>query len=103
MLYQFAQFLSISQNVHPLPYWIPAALARRRNQYSRGERKKKGGASGVEIIIKGEAKEIAALVLAVQGRQAEDVAEEVFSGFAEKLHKEINHRLEASWSARGSK
>lgn len=57
----------------------------------------------MEIIIKGEAKEIAALVLAVQGRQAEDVAEEVFSGFAEKLHKEINHRLEASRSARGLK
>jgi hypothetical protein len=28
---------------HPLPYWLPAALARSRNQYSRGKRKKKGG------------------------------------------------------------
>lgn len=57
----------------------------------------------MEIIIKGEAEEIAALVLAVQGRQAEDVAEEVFSGFAEKLHKEINRWLEVSRSSRGLK
>lgn len=57
----------------------------------------------MEIIIKGDAKEIAALVLAVQGRQSEDVAEEVFTEFAEKLHKEINHRLEVSQSSRESK
>ena len=57
----------------------------------------------MEIIIKGESKEIAALVLAVQGRRAEDVSEEVFAEFAEKLHKEINHQLEVSRSSRESR
>lgn len=46
----------------------------------------------MEITIKGEAKEIAALVLAVQERQGEDV----ISDFAEKLHQEIQNRLEAA-------
>lgn len=56
----------------------------------------------MEIILKGEAEEIAAFVLAAQRRQPGDVADEVFSEFAEKFHKEINRRLEASQCARES-
>ena len=54
----------------------------------------------MEIIIKGEAEEIAALVLAVQKRRAEDVAEEVGAEFSKKLHQRIKDQLEASRSAR---
>lgn len=56
----------------------------------------------MEIIIKGEAKEIAALVLAVQKRRAEDVAEEVGAEFSKKLHQRIKDQLEASRSAQES-
>lgn len=52
----------------------------------------------MEIIIKGEAEEIAALVLAVQKRRAEDVGAE----FSKKLHQRIKDQLEASRSAQES-
>lgn len=57
----------------------------------------------MEIIIKGEAEEIAALVLAVQRRRAEDVAEEVGAEFSKKLHQRIKDQLEASRSAQESR
>ena len=56
----------------------------------------------MEIIIKGEAEEIAALVLAVQKWRAEDVAEEVGAEFSKKLHQRIKDQLEASRSAQES-
>lgn len=56
----------------------------------------------MEIIIKGEAEENAALVLAVQKRRAEDVAEEVGAEFSKKLHQRIKDQLEASRSAQES-
>lgn len=49
----------------------------------------------MEIIIKGGPKELAVLALAVQGRQAEDVAEIVGAEFVKKLHQEIKNQLEA--------
>lgn len=57
----------------------------------------------MEIIIKGEAKEIAALVLAVQGRQPEDVAEVVGAEFARKLHQAIKNQQEAIRFSRESR
>lgn len=52
----------------------------------------------MEITIKGDAKEIAALVLAVQERQEKDV----FSTFAEGLHQELRKSLEAARADRES-
>lgn len=50
------------------------------------------------IVLNGTAEEIAALALAVQERQVEDV----FSAFAEKFHQEIKNRLEAARADRES-
>lgn len=52
----------------------------------------------MEITIKGDAKEIAVLVLAVQERQEKDV----FSTFAEGLHQELWKSLEAARADRES-
>ena len=56
----------------------------------------------MEIIIKGEAEEIAALVRAVQRRRAEDVAEEVGAEFSKRLHQKIRDQLEAPRSSQES-
>lgn len=50
------------------------------------------------IVLNGTAEEIAALALAVQERQVEDV----FSAFAEKFHQEIKNRLESTRADRES-
>lgn len=49
----------------------------------------------MEIILKGEPKEIAALVLAVQGRQMEmeEIADGVSTIFAAKLHQTFQEHL----------
>lgn len=52
----------------------------------------------MEIIIKGEAKEIAALVLAIQERQTEDP----FVELAQRLHAEFNRIVEDSRSSQES-
>ena len=56
----------------------------------------------MKITVRGEAEEIAALVLAVQRRRAEDVAEDVGAEFSKKLHQRIKDQLEASQSAKES-
>ncbi len=53
----------------------------------------------MEIIIKGEAKEIAALILAVQERQAEDLGDKL----ARSLHQELTRRAEERRSSQESK
>ncbi len=45
----------------------------------------------MKITVEGDSKEIAALVLALRERQAEDISAE----FAAKLHQEIRNQLEA--------
>lgn len=50
------------------------------------------------IVLNGTAEEIAALALAVQERQVEDV----FSTFAEKFHRELQKQLEAARADRES-
>jgi len=45
----------------------------------------------MEVIIRGSAKEIAALVFAVQERRGEDV----YSGFAKGLHQALQDQLAA--------
>lgn len=52
----------------------------------------------MEMIIKGEAKEIAALVLAIQERQTEDP----FVELTEKLHAELNRQAKEARSAQES-
>lgn len=49
----------------------------------------------MEVILKGEPKEIAALVLAVQGRQMEmdEIADGVGTIFATKLHQTFQEHL----------
>lgn len=53
----------------------------------------------MKVILEGNPKEIAALVLAVQERRAEDVSAE----FSEKLHQEIQNRLEAAQGCQESR
>lgn len=52
----------------------------------------------MKITIEGDAREIATLVLAVQGRQTEDI----FVEFSEKLQQEIKNRQEAIQRSRES-
>lgn len=46
----------------------------------------------MEIILKGEPKEIAALVLAVQRRQLFD-SKKIFNAFKESLNKELDREV----------
>ena len=66
-----------------------------------------GGTGGGEkmqpiIATNASAEEIAALVLAVQRRRAEDVAEEVGAEFSKRLHQKIRDQLEAPRSSQES-
>lgn len=59
----------------------------------------------MEINIKGDAKEIAALVLAVQGRRVEmeEIADGVGEIFAKTLHQTIQDELARSRARRESR
>lgn len=58
----------------------------------------------MEIIIKGEPKEIAALVLAVQGRQMEmeDIADGVGTIFATQVHQLLQKQVAEAQARRAA-
>lgn len=59
----------------------------------------------MEMIIRGEPKEIAALVLAVQGRQMEmeEIADGVGEIFATKIHQQIQSDLAKARARRAAR
>lgn len=56
----------------------------------RIEINKKKEVSGMKVVIRGEAKEIAALVLEIQGRQYVEPAEQITSQIAEQLLRTLH-------------
>ena len=52
--------------------------------------KQKEEVRGMKVVIRGEAKEIAALVLEIQGRQYVEPAEQITSQIAEQLLRNLH-------------